>query len=111
MNTYAAETIENMDAINRMAKDARALCTDIIRQTSLKPYYGKVGGAALYAADDSSAEQRRRIGMAVRHMQHATAALYHIAVSGGMSEAKQREIRRSDYWKNNVEIIEDDSNV
>ncbi len=111
MNKDVIAAISDMDAINQMARQARALCTDIIRQTSLKPYYGKVGGAALYVADDNSAEQRRRIAQAVRHMQHATAALYHIAVSGGMSEAKQREIRRSDYWKNNVEIIEDDSNV
>jgi 3-keto-L-gulonate-6-phosphate decarboxylase len=107
MDTYVAETIGNMDAINRMAKDARALCTDIIRQTSLKPYYGKVGGAALYAADDSSAEQRRRIGMAVRHMQHATELLYNIAVAGGMSEAKLNEMHAADYWRTKVQIIDD----
>lgn len=103
--------INSIADINRMAREARLLCNDIIRQTSFKPYYGKRGGAAMYAADDRSEAQQRRIALAVRYMQHATAALYYIAVEGGTTEAMQREISRGDYWKNDVEIIEDDSNV
>lgn len=96
------ETIEannSIATINRMARDARLLCNDIIRQTSVQPYYGKRGGAALYAADDSSAEQRRRIAQAVRHMRHATAMLHDIAVAGGMAEAKIAANIQQDYWQ------------
>lgn len=107
MNTYVKETIGDIDAINQMARQARLLCNDIIRQTSLKPYYGKVGGAAMYAPDDSSAEQRRRIAAAVQHMRHATAALYHIAVAGGATSAKIAEDMKQDYWRTKVTIIED----
>lgn len=105
------EAITAVDAINQMARQARALCTDIIRQTSLQPYYGKVGGAAMYAPEDRSEAQQRRIAQAVRYMQHATTLLYDIAVEGGTTEAKVLEDMRGDYWKNNVEIIEDDSEL
>lgn len=101
------EAITAVDAINQMARQARALCTDIIRQTSLQPYYGKVGGAAMYAPEDRSEAQRRRIAQAVRHMQHATAALYDIAVEGGMTESKVRADASRDYWRTQVAKIDD----
>lgn len=97
--------------INRMAREARLLCNDIIRQTSLKPYYGKRGGAAMYAADDRSEAQQRRIAQAVRYMQRVTTMLHDIAVEGGTTEAKVREDMRGDYWRTKVTIIEDDSEL
>lgn len=100
-----------MNDICNMAKRARALCTEIVRQTSLTPYYGKVGGAAIYAAEELSEEQRRRISQAIRHMEHATATLYDIAVAGGMNEAKRREDRSGDHWDNKIQIINDDSDA
>lgn len=107
MNRQVIEAINSMADINAMAREARRLCTDIIRQTSVQPYYGKRGGAAMYAADDRSPEQRARIAQAVRHMQHATAALYHIAVAGGTTRAKIAEATKHDYWRTKVTIIED----
>ena len=93
--------------INRMAREARLLCNDIIRQTSLKPYYGKRGGAAMYAADDRSDAQKRRIAQAVRYMQRVTTMLHDIAVEGGTTEAKVRKDRRGDYWRPQVVTIDD----
>lgn len=87
-----AKIIGDIAAINEMAHEARLLCNDIIRQTSIKPYYGKIGGAAFYAPEDRSAAQRRRIAEATAHLQHATAALYAVAVEGGMTEAKVKAI-------------------
>ena len=101
------EANNSIAAINRMARDARLLCNDIIRQTSIKPYYGKRGGAALYAADDGSAEQQRRIAQAVRHMRNATALLHDIAVAGGMAEAKIAADIQQDYWRTKETTIND----
>lgn len=101
-----AETISAIDAINAKAREARLLCNDIIRQTSLQPYYGKRGGAAMYAPEDGSAEQQRRINTALRHLQHATRTLYHIAVAGGTAEAVAKEIRRGDCVKMTTQIYD-----
>lgn len=102
-----AKTNANIDAINRMARRARRLCNDIIRQTSLKPYYGKRGGAAMYAADDSSAEQRRRLASVVEDMTRATQTLVDIAIAGGLTEAQIEEINKHDYWRTKVTITDD----
>ena len=90
------QTLNDLDAINRMAHEARRLCNDIIRQTSLKPYYGKRGGAAVYAAEDMSEAQRRRLNIAIGNMRRARTALYHAAVSGGIVEAKGQIINAED---------------
>lgn len=97
MGNRITETMDAMDAINAMAREARRLCTDIIRQTSLQPYYGKVGGAAFYAADDGSKAQQLRIKEATRNLRRANGLLHDIAVAGGMTDAKIVDDMRGDY--------------
>ena len=103
-------TTHTINEIHEAAREARRVCTDIIRQTSIKPYYGKIGAAALYAADDKSEAQRSAIAQAVEHLNAANALLVDIAVNGGTTEAKVREITRYDYTTANLQIciVEDD---
>lgn len=86
------QTLYAIDAINDMARQARALCTDIIRQTTTKPYYGKRGAAALYAASDESETQAVAIATAVDLLHAANELLVDIAINGGTTEAKLRAI-------------------
>lgn len=95
--------------INRAAREARLLCNVIIRQTSVKPYYGKRGAAAMYAGEDTSREQQRRICEAVEAMNHVAELLREIGVAGGMAEAHVREILAGDDMRTQVTILHDDS--
>lgn len=97
----------SISGINRMAREARLICNDIIRQTSLTPYYGKRGGAAMYAADDNSEVQRRRVAQALAKMKQATAILREIAIAGGMTEAKIVEDMRDDARRTETTTIDD----
>lgn len=90
--------------IHEAAREARRVCTDIIRQTSIKPYYGKIGAAALYAADDKSEAQRVAIAQAVEHLNAANALLVDIAVNGGTTDAKVREILSEDDMRTRIQI-------
>ena len=103
-------TTHTINEIHEAAREARRVCTDIIRQTSIKPYYGKIGAAALYAADDKSEAQRSAIAQAVEHLNAANALLVDIAVNGGTTEAKVREILSADDIRTRIQIcpVEDD---
>lgn len=104
-------TMRDVERINEAAHEARLLCNDIIRQTSIKPYYGKRGGAAVYAHIDESEQQRRRMNIAVRLLQRATNILHDAAVSGGMVEAQLRENMRGDVCTRGqfIELPDDDN--
>lgn len=91
------ETLADVSVLNATARTARRLCTDVIRQTSAKPYYGKRGGAAFYAPHDESDAQRKRMTEAVQLLSRATELLRDAAVSGGVVEAHLQEIARMDY--------------
>lgn len=94
--TYVEKAINDIAAINEKAKQAAEYCDTIIRQTSLQPIDGQIGGAAFYAPDDRSERQRQLISSAVRYMERATDILHNIAVAGGLAEAQQQEIRHAD---------------
>lgn len=112
------EAVNSMAAINDKARQARRLCNDIIRQTSLKPYYGKRGGAAMYAAESTAEAQRLRISTAVRNMSAAvrnlsfvTQMLRDIAIVGGMTATAIEADMQEDYLGTKVTIIDDDSKL
>lgn len=95
MKRTAREAIDAMAYINQAAREARRICTDIIRQTQLTPYYNKRGAAALYAAEDESEAQREAIAAAVEHLTAANKLLVDIAINGGTTQAKVREALRN----------------
>ena len=90
------EIMADVESANKLAREARLLCLDIIRQTSLKPYYGKVGGAALLAPEDNSDAQVQRMTAAVRLLRRTTLLLRDAAIEGGMTEAKVRDTLEDD---------------
>lgn len=104
-----AAILKAIAEINAEARKARAICTDIIRQTSHKPYYGKRGAAAVYAAFDKSEEQRKTLAEAIEHLLYANTLLVEVAQNGGASEAKVWEILRDNhnYGKGQVIKIDD----
>ena len=101
------DIITDVAAINDAAREARRICTDIVRQTSAKPYYGKKGGAAFYAPEDESEKQLRRIKEALRLLRRANGVLRHAAVSGGVVEAAIQAEMKQDYLQTKVTILPD----
>ena len=99
------DTLADVYALNATARAARRLCTDVIRQTSAKPYYGKRGGAAFYAPHDESDAQRKRLAEAVELLSRAKELLYEAAVSGGVVEAHLREISRDDCHRYDGQVV------
>lgn len=81
------KTCADIAKINATAREARRLCTDIIRQTQPTAYYGKVGAAWLYADDSRSATQLANIAAAVEHLAQANELLFNIAADGGLTQA------------------------
>lgn len=112
------DAIKNAAAIQSMheaARELRRICTDIVRQTTSTPYYGKIGGAALYAGEDYSEAQRQRIAdagrllnKAGRCLSAANELLLQIAVEGGTTQAKIQEDTRGDVFRGQVITIPDD---
>lgn len=88
---------KDISSINSAARTARRICTDIIRQTSTKPYYHKIGAAALYAHEDRSAAQLQRIQQALDHIAEANRLLVDIAIEGGTTQAQIHAMLREDY--------------
>ena len=101
-----AEILTNIAAINKAARDARKICTDIVRQTSHKPYYGKRGAAAVYASEDRSDTQRQTIAEALLHLQCANDLLVDVAQNGGATQTKLHELIRENYNFGKGQIIE-----
>lgn len=99
--------IADTAAVHNLARRARKQCTDIIRLTSIKPYYGRYGGTALYAPEDVSAEQLQRISEARQCMTRATCLLREAAIAGGITEALVQEAWRDDVRKRGQVIGED----
>lgn len=91
MGSRKTDTIMAVAQLNKQARRARRYCTDVIRQTSMQRYYGRYGGAALYAPEDESEAQKRRIDEAVRLLTRVTCLLRDAAIAGGITEAKVRE--------------------
>ena len=96
----------DIKAINKAAREARRICTDIIRQTSIKPYYGKRGAAAVYADEDESRAQTDAIADVLVHLTAANELLVNIAMNGGTTQAKVHEIIRSNHNFGKGQIIE-----
>lgn len=115
------DAIKNAAAIQRMhqmARELRRICTDIVRQTTSTPYYGKIGAAALYAGEDYSEAQRGRIdeagrllNTAGRCLSRANELLLHIAVEGGTTQAAiwEEAKRNYNYGRGQVITIPDDT--
>lgn len=110
MNRRAA-TISAISEMRISAEKARRLCTDIMRQTAIKPYYGKYGAAAIYADEDESEAQSKLIAdaadnitEALNHLAAANEMLVQIAVNGGSTAAQIAEITRGDYNRNKGQI-------
>lgn len=99
--------ITDTAAVHKLARRARRQCTDIIRLTSIEPYYGKRGGAAFYAPEDVSAEQLRRIDEARQCMTRATCLLREAAIAGGITDALVQEAMRGDVRTKGQVIGED----
>jgi hypothetical protein len=99
--------IADTAAVHKLARRARLQCTDIIRQTSLKPYYGKYGGAALYAPEDVSEKQLQRITEARECLTRAACLLREAAIAGGITDALVAEAMRGDVRTKGQVIGED----
>lgn len=100
--------IADTAAVHKLARRARLQCTDIIRQTSLQPYYGKYGGAALYAPEDVSEAQLQRTAEARQCLTRAACLLREAAIAGGITEALVQEAWRDDVRKGG-QVLDEDS--
>ena len=90
-DTRRSAAVLTIKDVHDAAVEARLLCNDIIRQTSIRPLDGKIGGAAYYAPEDTTEKQAQRLRAASRLLRRARKTLYDSALSGEVAEAAMRE--------------------